>query len=333
MFAGLNCLDRNRFRLCLIVFGLLVAVGSPSGNLTTTANGQTTDMPVRPQSSQQENENKGDSAAKDAQREQADDSDLLNDDSVQSSEPSSEPKSQQDEKEDEKADAEPKVPKGVDVYMGRRVARTMHYDGAEWLIRDNRERQERCSLMLANLGLKPGMTVCDMGCGNGFYSLPIAKMLGSRGLVVGVDVQPEMLGFLRTRAESEGIENIVPILGSYHNPRIPPDSIDLVLMVDVYHEFSHPEQMLAAIRRSLKPDGLVVLVEYREEDPKVPIKPLHKMSKAQVNKELTANGFKLAKEFDKLPWQHMMFFGIDKTQDADEKPEPKQAAERVDSTK
>ena len=209
----------------------------------------------------------------------------------------------------------------------------MHYDGAEWLIRDNRERQERCSLMLANLGLKPGMTVCDMGCGNGFYSLPIAKMLGSRGLVVGVDVQPEMLGFLRTRAESEGIENIVPILGSYHNPRIPPDSIDLVLMVDVYHEFSHPEQMLAAIRRSLKPDGLVVLVEYREEDPKVPIKPLHKMSKAQVNKELTANGFKLAKEFDKLPWQHMMFFGIDKTQDADEKPEPKQAAERVDSTK
>ena len=103
-------------------------------------------------------------------------------------------------------------------------------------------------------------------------------------------------------------------------------------MVDVYHEFSQPEQMLTAIRKSLKPGGLVVLVEYREEDPKVPIKPLHKMSKAQVNKELVANGFKLAKEFDKLPWQHMMFFEIDKTQDSDEKSESKQAAP-VDSKK
>ena len=325
MFAGLNCLDRNRFQLCLIALWLLTMIGGPSGNLTATASGQTTDVPVTPQ---RENE-KGESAAEDVQQEQANDSEPLDDDSIQSSEFSSELESGQDEK----ADGKPKVPKGVDIYMGRRVARTMHYDGAEWLIRDNRERQERCSLMLANLGLKPGMTVCDMGCGNGFYSLPIAKMLGPRGLVVGVDVQPEMLGFLRTRAESEGIENIVPILGSYHNPRIPPDSIDLVLMVDVYHEFSHPEQMLAAIRRSLKPDGLVVLVEYREEDPKVPIKPLHKMSKAQVNKELAANGFKQAKEFDKLPWQHMMFFGIDKTQDLDENSESKKVADQIDSNK
>jgi len=206
----------------------------------------------------------------------------------------------------------PKIPPGIKIYMGRRIAQTMHFAGAEWLIRDKREREERCSMMLANLGLKPGMTVCDMGCGNGFHSLPIAKLLGKNGMVVGVDVQPEMLGFLRERAESEGIENVIPILGSYHNPRLPPNSIDIVLMVDVYHEFSHPEQMLAAIRKSLKPDGLVVLVEFREEDPKVPIKPLHKMSKAQVNKELTANGYKLVKEFDRLPWQHMMFFGIDK---------------------
>ena len=325
MFAGLNCLDRNRFQLCLIALWLLTMIGGPSGNLIATASGQTTDVPVTPQRESEKDE----PAAEDAQQQQANDSEPLDDDSNQSSEFSSELESGQDEKDEGK----PKVPKGVDVYMGRRVARTMHYDGAEWLIRDNRERQERCSLMLANLGLKPGMTVCDMGCGNGFYSLPIAKMLGPRGLVVGVDVQPEMLGFLRTRAESEGIENIVPILGSYHNPRIPPDSIDLVLMVDVYHEFSHPEQMLAAIRRSLKPDGLVVLVEYREEDPKVPIKPLHKMSKAQVNKELAANGFKQAKEFDKLPWQHMMFFGIDKTQDLDENSESKKVADQIDSNK
>ena len=202
-----------------------------------------------------------------------------------------------------------KIPKGVDIYMGRRVAQTMHYLGAEWLIRNEREREERCSLMLANLGIRKGMTICDMGCGNGFHSLAMAKMTGKNGLVLGVDVQPEMLGFLRERMESDGIENVVPILGSFHNPHLPPNTVDLVLMVDVYHEFSHPKEMLASIRKSLKPDGLVVLVEYREEDPRVPIKPLHKMSKKQVNKELNANGFSLVKEFDKLPWQHMMFFG------------------------
>lgn len=218
----------------------------------------------------------------------------------------------QDENESEKSNeqqAESKIPKGLDVYMGRRIAQTMHYAGAEWLIRDRREREERCSLMLANLGVRPGMTICDMGCGNGFHSLPMAKMVGENGLVIGVDVQPEMLGFLRERMEDQGVENIIPILGSFHNPRLPPNTIDLVLMVDVYHEFSHPQQMLASIHAGLKPDGLVVLVEYREEDPEVPIKPLHKMSKAQVNQELMANGFTLVKEFDKLPWQHMMFFG------------------------
>ena len=208
-----------------------------------------------------------------------------------------------------------KIPPGRDEYLGRRIAQTMHYTGAEWLIRDVREREERCSLMLANLGVKPGMTVCDMGCGNGFHSLQIAKMLGASGQVLGVDVQPEMLRLLRTRMEKQGVENVIPILGSFHNPRLPTNSIDLVLMVDVYHEFSHPEEMLEAVRKSLKPDGLVVLVEFREEDKSVPIKPLHKMSKAQVNKELVANGFELVKDFDGLPWQHMMFFG--KTKDAD----------------
>lgn len=204
-----------------------------------------------------------------------------------------------------------KTPPALDEYMGRRIAQTMHYAGAEWLIRNEREREERCSLMLANLGFKPGATICDMGCGNGYHTLQLAKMTGKDGMVVGVDVQPEMLGFLRERMEQQGIENVIPILGSYHNPHLPPQTIDLILLVDVYHEFSHPEQMLAAMRTSLKPNGVIVLVEYREEDPKVPIKPLHKMSKAQVNRELTANGFKLVSEFDKLPWQHMMFFGID----------------------
>jgi ubiquinone/menaquinone biosynthesis C-methylase UbiE len=212
-----------------------------------------------------------------------------------------------------------KLPEPLTHYMGRRIARTMHYTGAEWLIRNVREREERCSMMLTNLGLKPGMTVCDMGCGNGYHSLPIAKILGDQGLVVGVDVQPEMLEYLRERMEKQGVENVIPILGSYHNPRLPPNQIDLVLMVDVYHEFSHPVQMLASIRKSLKPGGKIVLLEYRKEDPKVPIKELHKMSKAQVDKEMVANGFKLVSSFDGLPWQHMLFYGKDDSWNAEKK--------------
>ena len=203
------------------------------------------------------------------------------------------------------------VPEALSTYKGRRIAMTMHYKGAEWLIRNEREREERCSLMLANLGIKPGMTVCDMGCGNGFYALQLAKMVGPRGQVLGVDIQPEMLKFLRNRMEQRNINNITPILGSLHDPRLPRNQVDLVLLVDVYHEFSHPEQMLKSIRDSLSPTGVVALLEYRSEDPKVPIKQLHKMSKKQILKEFPPNGFKLVKEYDKLPWQHMMFFARD----------------------
>ena len=201
-------------------------------------------------------------------------------------------------------------PRSVDRYMGREVAQTMHYAGAEWLIRDEREREERCSMMLVNLGLKTGITVCDMGCGNGFYSLPIAKLVGADGQVLAVDIQAEMLTMLRERMESQGVNNISPILGSAWDPHLPDGIVDLVLMVDVYHEFSHPEEMLTAIRRSLAPGGVIVLVEYRMEDPDVPIKRLHKMSKKQVEREMTANGFELVREFDRLPWQHLLVYGI-----------------------
>ncbi|MEE2991260.1 MAG: class I SAM-dependent methyltransferase [Planctomycetota bacterium] len=204
---------------------------------------------------------------------------------------------------------ESSIPPGKEVYMGRRIAQTMHFTGAPWLIRNTREREERCSLMLANLGIKPGMTVCDMGCGNGFHTLKMAKMTGPTGSVLAVDVQPEMLKLLRERSEKEGIENITPILGSFHHPRLPANSVDMILLVDVYHEFSHPVTMLKGMRDSLRPEGVIVLVEFRAEDPKVPIKLLHKMSKEQILKELPANGFKLVKDYDKLPWQHMMFFG------------------------
>lgn len=215
---------------------------------------------------------------------------------------------------DDNADAErTPVPPPLEVYKGRRIARTMHWRGAEWLIRDRREREERCSLMLANLGVKPGMTVCDMGCGNGFHTVKLAQMVGTEGKVLGVDIQPEMLKMLKERASQAGITNIEPIQGMVADPLLPVGKIDMILCVDVYHEFSHPEQMLAAMRRSLSSEGVVVLVEFREEDPKVPILPLHKMSKKQIMRELQPNGFKLVREFDKLPWQHMMFFGRDES--------------------
>ena len=203
------------------------------------------------------------------------------------------------------------IPPALEFYKGRRIAQTMHWRGAEWLIRNRREREERCSLMLANLDVKRGMTICDMGCGNGFHTLKLAQMVGPMGKVLGVDIQPEMLQMLRQRANEAGVSNVKPILGTLVDPQLPANEVDLILCVDVYHEFTHPEQMLAAMRKSLTPEGLVVLVEFREEDPEVPIKPLHKMSRRQILKEWLPNGFKLVKQYTKLPWQHMMFFGRD----------------------
>lgn len=208
-----------------------------------------------------------------------------------------------------------KLPPPLTEYKGRTIAQTMHYLGAEWLIRDNREQEERCSLMLANLGLKRGMTVCDMGCGNGFYSLKMAQAVGPTGHIYGVDIQPEMLKFLNDRADQLGISNVSPILGTFSDPRLPAGKVDLILLVDVYHEFSYPEQMLQAMRKALSPQGMIVLVEYRAEDPKVPIKPEHKMTRDQVLKEVLPEGYKLAKEYKRLPWQHMMFFSRDDAAD------------------
>lgn len=203
------------------------------------------------------------------------------------------------------------IPPQLKEYKGREIAQTMHYLGAPWLTRESREREEDCKTMLAALHVQPGDVVCDLGCGNGFYTLKLAKQVGDKGRVLAVDIQREMLGLLKDRAAEEKITNIEPILGTLVDPKLPAGTVDLVLLVDVYHEFSHPEQMLAAIRKSLKPAGRVALVEFRAEDPNVPIKPLHKMSKAQIMKEFPPNGFKLVEEFDKLPWQHLMFFQRD----------------------
>lgn len=212
------------------------------------------------------------------------------------------------------------APPPLKEYKGRVIAPTMHYMGAAWLVRHKREREEAATRMREELNLKPGMAVCDLGSGNGYHTLPMAKKVAPDGKVIAVEVQNEMLTMLKQRAEAVQIANIQYILGEYHDPKLPPASCDLVLLVDVYHEFSHPEPMLAAIRRALKPGGAIVLVEFRTEDPEVPIKPEHKMSREQIMKEIPANGFKLLREFHGLPWQHMMWFV------ADEKAAPPSAA-------
>jgi len=196
-------------------------------------------------------------------------------------------------------------------YQGRVIAQTMHWQGAGWLIRHKRDKEESTLRMREELKLQPGMAVCDMGSGNGYHTLPMAEAVGKDGKVFAVEVQPEMIAMLKKRAEAKGITNIVSIVGEPHDPMLPEASCDMILLVDVYHEFSHPEHMLAGMRKALKPQGVIVLVEFRAEDDSVPIKPEHKMTKAQINKELTSNGFKLVREFDELPWQHMMFFGLD----------------------
>ncbi|MDZ4406241.1 class I SAM-dependent methyltransferase [Prosthecobacter sp.] len=201
------------------------------------------------------------------------------------------------------------APPALTEYMGRQIAQTMHWKGAEWLMRRVREREEATTKMREELEVKPGMVVCDMGCGNGYHTLPLAEMVGAKGKVFAVDVQPEMIEMLRQNITRKELKNIEPIVGLYYDPKLPPNTCDMILLVDVYHEFSHPVQMLAGMRAALKPDGLLVLVEFRAEDDTVPIKPEHKMSKAQIHKEMNANGFEMKREFDGLPWQHLMFFG------------------------
>jgi ubiquinone/menaquinone biosynthesis C-methylase UbiE len=204
-----------------------------------------------------------------------------------------------------------KIPPALTHYMGREIAQTMHFAGAPWLTRESRDREEEPAKLMKALKLKAGMTVCDLGCGNGFYSLKLAKEVGDRGKALAVDIQKEMLDMLQKRADKAGEKNVEPILGSVIDPKLPDGAVDLVLAVDVYHEMDHPVEMLAALRKSLSKTGRLVLVEFRAEDPNVPIKPLHKMSKAQIMKELPANGFKLVEQYDEMPWQHVMFFERD----------------------
>jgi len=205
------------------------------------------------------------------------------------------------------------APEGVTKYLGRRVAQPMGYTHMNWLSRPERIQEENPQEMLEQLKLKDGMVVCDLGAGDGYHTLQMAPRVGPNGKVIAVDIQPEMLQELSRKLAERKFENVETVLGELWDPKLPDNSVDLVLMVDVYHEFSHPVQMLAALRKALKPDGLIALVEFRLEDPTVLIRPEHKMTKVQILKEYKANGFKLAKEYDRLPWQHLMFMQPDPT--------------------
>ena len=218
------------------------------------------------------------------------------------------------------AEPEVQIPPAPTHYMGREIAVTMHYTGAPWLVRKSRDREEDTKQLLKQLAahLKPGDSACDLGCGNGFYTIPMARMVGEKGKVYAVDIQPEMIDLLKEETDKAKMPPgiVVPIVNNAVDARLPAESCDLILLVDVYHEFSHPRQMLASMRSALKKTGRIALVEFRAEDPKVPIKPQHKMSKAQVKKEWEANGFQIAEQFDELPWQHLIYL---KRGDADEK--------------
>lgn len=212
-------------------------------------------------------------------------------------------------------------------YMGRIVAQPMSHLGASWLIRPERNDEENALEAFGQLAITPGMTLVDLGCGNGFWTLPMAKACKREepenhelpkddienwdGQVIAVDIQREMLQKLRQNMGRAGVDNVRPILGKVDDPRLPVGEVDLVLLVDVYHEFSHPESMLWSIRQSLKPEGMIALLEYRAEDANVPIKPLHKMSKNQIMLEYAASNLKLVREYNELPWQHLMFFARD----------------------
>jgi precorrin-6B methylase 2 len=193
-------------------------------------------------------------------------------------------------------------------YMGREIAGVMGWEGAAWLERSDRTREERTDLLLQELALKPGMTVADVGAGTGFYTWQIAKRVGANGRVYAVDVQPEMIALLNRQMQQRGVSNVISLLGKERDTTLPAATIDLALMVDVYHELAYPSEVLDSIVHALKPGGRVVFVEYRAEDPSVQIKPLHKMSEMQVRREATAHGLIWERTIGSLPIQHAIVF-------------------------
>ena len=195
--------------------------------------------------------------------------------------------------------------------MGREIAHVMGHLGAGWLERPSREQEERTDLLLEALGLQPGDVAADIGAGTGYFTLPMARAVTPDGRLLAVDIQPEMLSIIQRRMQQEGVSNIETVLATETDPRLPVGAVDLVLLVDAYHEFSHPREVMERVVGSLSDRGRVILVEYRGEDPRVPIKPLHKMTVEQASREMSAVGLKLLEVRDILPQQHIMVFAKD----------------------
>jgi ubiquinone/menaquinone biosynthesis C-methylase UbiE len=199
---------------------------------------------------------------------------------------------------------------GVHPLTGREYALPMSAAGAAWLDRDERDREEATELSLRLLEVQRGSVVADIGAGSGYYATRLARLVGPDGRVYANDIQPAMLDILRARIERERLSNIELVLGTPTDPRLPRASVDLAILVDVYHEFSAPQVMLRRIRDALKPGGRLVLLEYRGEDPRVPILPAHKMTVAQARTEVEAEGFRLTVVKEDLPWQHVLIFTV-----------------------
>jgi ubiquinone/menaquinone biosynthesis C-methylase UbiE len=203
----------------------------------------------------------------------------------------------------------PHSPDGIGkFYFGREIAQVMGHQGADWLERPQREAEEHSDLLVERLRLQPGEVVADIGAGTGYYSRRLARKVGPTGKVLAVDIQPEMLQLLTNKMVASGISNVTPVLGTVTNPLLPAASVDLALLVDVYHEFDFPREMMRALCQAIKPGGRVVLVEFRGEDPNVPIKPLHKMTQAQVKTELSGLPLAWAETIEVLPRQHIIVF-------------------------
>jgi SAM-dependent methyltransferase len=190
----------------------------------------------------------------------------------------------------------------------RVIARVMGFEGAAWLERPEREREEAPSKAIPALDIKPGQTVADVGAGSGYYTVRLAEQVGPAGRVIATDIQPEMLSLLRNRVSRERLANVEVVQAFETDPRLPQGQVDVILMVDVYHELARPQEMLRQLRSALKPDGRLVLVEFRRESAWVPIREDHKMSVKEAQMELTAEGYRFERVIDVLPWQHILVF-------------------------
>jgi SAM-dependent methyltransferase len=192
-------------------------------------------------------------------------------------------------------------------YMGREIAFVMGHQAADWLNRPGRIAEERPDEVVENMGLEPDQVVADIGAGSGYFSFRIAKLV-PQGKVLAVDIQPEMLALIEEQKARDKVTNVEGVLGKVDDPNLPPNSIDAAIMVDAYHEFDHPFEMINGIYNALRPGGRIFLLEYRGEDPSVPIRPLHKMTEEQVVREMSVFGLDWTDTLDFLPWQHMMIF-------------------------